>query len=100
MVLHGAELLVDKINHEEFEAAVSGLKNWKTSGSDSIAAELIKYGDEKCYQILYKLLNKIWVEDQLPTVRKELIMIMLHEKRNELEYDNYRGRYITAELGI
>lgn len=90
-VFQGAEPLVQKISHEEFETAIAGLKNWKAPGSDGIAAELIKYGGKILHHSLFKLCNKIWDEEQLPIMWKEAIIVPLHKKGDQLECDNYRG---------
>lgn len=62
-VFQGAELLVQKINHEEFGNAIAGLTNWKSPGSDGIVAELINYGGKILNQSLFKSCNKKWEKE-------------------------------------
>lgn len=60
------EQLVDEISKEEVRAAISSLKNWNASGSDSLPSELIKYGGEDMYNFIYRVCHRVWHEEKMP----------------------------------
>lgn len=87
----GAELFIKNITQEEVNVAVGGLKNWKAPRSDNIQSKLLKYRGNKLQTLLFRLCDKIWIEEQLPTSWHEAIIIPFHKKGDKMECDNYRG---------
>lgn len=61
----GAEPFIKNITQEEINVAVGGLKNWKAPGSDNIQSELLKYGGKKLQTLLFRLFDKIWIEERM-----------------------------------
>jgi hypothetical protein len=50
----------------EFEIAASKLKRYKSRGSDQILAELIQAGGKTLQSEIHKLINSIWIKEELP----------------------------------
>lgn len=50
---------IENLNLDEIEAAILKLKNWKSPDSDTMAAELIKYGENEVHKAIYKVSLKI-----------------------------------------
>jgi hypothetical protein len=67
------------------------LKRYKSPGSDQIAAELIQAGSEILRPEIHKLINSIWNAEELPDQWKESIIVPVHKKGDETDYNNYRG---------
>ncbi|KAL4090324.1 hypothetical protein QTP88_025183 [Uroleucon formosanum] len=91
ITLQGVEPLTENISQEEVNVAVAGLKNWKAPGSDNIPAELLKYGGNNLQKVLFRVCDKIWKEEQMPTSWHEAVIMPLHKKEDKMECDNYRG---------
>lgn len=85
------EPLTENISQEEVNVAVAGLKNWKAPRSDNIPAELLKYGGNNLQNVLFRVCDTIWKEEQMPTSWHEAVIIPLHKKGDKMECDNYRG---------
>jgi hypothetical protein len=49
----------------EVEIAIAKLKIYKSPGSDQIPAELIQAGGEILWSEFHKLINSIWIKEQL-----------------------------------
>lgn len=58
---------VDNIKTHEIKKTLKSLKNGKAAGNDCILHEALKYGGEEISDYLYKLLNKIWEAERIPT---------------------------------
>jgi hypothetical protein len=67
------------------------LKKYKSPGSDQIRAELIQAGGEISLSAIYKLINSVWIEEELPDQWKESIIIPVYKKGDKTDCNNYRG---------
>jgi hypothetical protein len=45
---------------------IKELKNNKASGEDKITGEIIKYGGEKLWDLIYELITNIWEQEEIP----------------------------------
>jgi exonuclease III len=79
-----------KIEREEIKQAIKMLKNGKAAGIDQIGAELIKSHLELSVEVLYILLNKIWIEEKVPNEWLRGIIIKLPKKGNLNKCENWR----------
>ena len=50
----------------EIKTTISRLKNHNSPGSDGIAAEILKAGDDVLHQHVYEIILKIWRNEILP----------------------------------
>jgi hypothetical protein len=57
--VHTAVLLVPGPSHLEVKIAIGNFKEYKSSGSDQIRAELIQAGGETLLSVIHKLINSI-----------------------------------------
>jgi translation initiation factor 2B subunit (eIF-2B alpha/beta/delta family) len=64
--MHTAEPLVPGPSRLEVEIAIAKLQEYKYSGSDQIAVELIQAGSETLVSVTHKQINSIWSEEELP----------------------------------
>jgi hypothetical protein len=64
------------------EIAIAKLKKYKSPGSDQIPAELIQAGGEALQSEIHKLINSIWIKEELPDQWKE---------GDKTDCSNYRG---------
>ncbi|XP_063915634.1 caldesmon-like [Zophobas morio] len=75
----------------EVKEIMKKLKNNKSPGEDQITAELLKYGGEKLEEKIQKLLEQIWLQEQMPQDWNEAILIPVHKKGDKMKCSNYRG---------
>jgi hypothetical protein len=66
MEIHAAEALVLRPSPFEFQTAIANSKNYKSSGSDQIWAELIQAGGQEFRSEIHKLIYSIWNKEELP----------------------------------
>ena len=67
------------------------MKNNKASGTDSINAELIKYGGDTAYKVISELINKIWTTEIMPDEWNIGIICPTYKKGDKFNCNNYRG---------
>lgn len=80
------------ITMDELEEAIHKLKNGKAPGGDKITAEMIKHIGQKGKELMLKIYNKIWMEEEIPNEwRKTLIVPIYKNKGNKRDCNNYRG---------
>lgn len=61
------------------------LKDKNRPGENGIAVELIKDGGAQLSEETYFLIKKIWQQEQIPEVWKEVIIILLHKKKVRMQ---------------
>jgi hypothetical protein len=91
MVIHTAEPLVPEPSLVEMEITIGKLKSYQSLGTYQILAELIKAGGEMLCSEIHKLVCSIWNKEELPQQWKESIIVPIHKKGDETDYNNYRG---------
>ena len=88
---HTAGPLVPEPSAFKVELALKKLKGHKSLGTDQIPIEMIKAGGRTvCYEV-YKLINSIWNEVELPEEWKQSIIAPIHKKGNKTDCSNCRG---------
>jgi len=76
--IHTAYPLVPHPSALEVELAIEKLKNYKSPGTDQIAAELIKaVGRTNCCET-HKLIISLWNMEDLPEAWKESIIVPIY----------------------
>jgi hypothetical protein len=60
------EPLVSEPSSFEVELATEKLKRYKSPGTDQIPAELIQAGGTTLRSEIHKLVNSVWIEEELP----------------------------------
>ena len=69
---------------------INNLKNGKAGGTNNILPALIKYVGRVLKRRIYKLILKIWEEEQLPSQCNEVIICSVYKKGDRLDCNNYR----------
>jgi hypothetical protein len=67
------------------------LQRYKSPGSDQIPAELIQAGGEKLRSEIHKLINSIWINEELPDQWKKSIIAPIYKNGDKTEWRKYRG---------
>jgi len=89
--MHTAEPLVYEPSAFEVEMAVEKLKGHKSPGIYQIPTKIIKAGDRTIHSEIYKLINYIWNNEELPEVWKESFTVPVHKKGDKTVCSNYTG---------
>ena len=80
-----------KPSRHEIRKAIQALKNGKAAGIDSVPAEALKVDIGTSTEILYRLFENIWEEEEIPRDWKEGLLIKLPKKGDLRVCTNYRG---------
>jgi hypothetical protein len=89
ILIHTAKPLVPEPRLVEVEIAIGKLKSYKSRGTDQIPAELIKTGGKILCSEIHKLICSIWNKEELPQQWKETIIVPIHKKGDNIDYNNY-----------
>jgi hypothetical protein len=81
--MHTAEPLVPELSSFEIEIALEKLKIYKSPVTDQIP--------EPLRSELHKLINSIWNKEKLPQQREEFVIILICNKGDKTDSNNYRG---------
>jgi hypothetical protein len=57
---------------------------------DQILAELIQAGSDTLLYVIYKLINSVWNEEELPDQWKESIIVQIHKTGVKTDCNSYR----------
>ena len=79
------------ITSEMVGKAVAKMKPGKAAGPSGIIAEMLKAGDEHCFQLLADLANCIISENEIPDDWKQIFFSLYKGKGDALDRGNYFG---------
>ncbi|XP_071123142.1 uncharacterized protein [Mytilus edulis] len=71
---------IDNIKKYRVKKAFKSLKNGKSAGIDEIPPEVFKSGGNDIIEYMYKLLNKIWQDETIPTEWLKGLLVKLRKK--------------------
>jgi hypothetical protein len=75
----------------DVKKAMRNLKNNKTTGTDGMHPELIKYKGNKLLNKIYELVRQIWEDERIPEEWKDRIIVAIYKKGDRDRCENYRG---------
>jgi hypothetical protein len=75
---------------QEVKEVIKKLRSKKAPGEDPITGELIKYGGEHLYRILYTLIKQIWETEKMPVDCSTAMFCPIYKKGDKTEYKSYR----------
>lgn len=81
---------IEQLSMEEVLTMLEMLKNGKTPWADDIIPECLKNREEQLIKQLYKLVNTIWDQEEIPTAMKHFHLMPGVHKRQHHEFYNYR----------
>jgi len=79
------------VTKEEVRKAVARLKSFKAAGPDGIVAEVLKAGGEPVVEWIWRILQKVWNQEQIIDEWRTSIIVPLFKKGDAELCDNYRG---------
>ena len=88
-----------KPTREEIRKATKQLKKGKAAGRDGIPAKALKVDPEMLAEMLYRLFEKIWEEEEIPSEWKEGLLIKIPKKRDLGLCSNYTGITLLSVPG-
>ncbi|XP_078619529.1 uncharacterized protein LOC144886675 [Branchiostoma floridae x Branchiostoma japonicum] len=81
----------EPIRIDETVQAIKAMKNNKAAGLDEISAEMLKHGGESTVEMLTRLMNRCWQDEQVPRDWQDGIIVKLPKKGNLSDCNNWRG---------
>jgi len=94
--IHTAEPLVPELSVFKVEMAERKLKSHKSRGINQIPAELIKAGGRTIRSEIYKLINSIQNNEELPEEWKQWIIVPIYKKDDITDCNNCRGISLSS----
>ena len=80
----------------EVDFAIENPKSRISPALDQIPGELIKAGSRTiCYEV-HKLINSIWIKEELPDDLKEPIIVPIYKKCDKQDCSNFRGVCLSS----
>ena len=76
---------------EEVEEAIRNMKAWKSPGCDNVTADKMQAAGKAGVDALFKLCEKVWRMERIPTDWSRAIIVPIFEKKDTTVFDNYRG---------
>jgi hypothetical protein len=73
----------------EVKIAIAKLRKYKSSGSDQIPEELSKARGETLVFVIHRLINSLWIKEELPDQWKESIIVPVNKEGDETDCNNY-----------
>ena len=96
---HESHVLNGKIEQDEILNAIKSLKIGKSTASDLISNEMLKYGADAILKTLVKLFNFLFDLGTFPKLWNENLLVSLHKKGSKIDPNNYRGISVSSNLG-
>ena len=93
------DISVNRPSKEEVQTAIKKLRNGKSPGIDSNAAELLKADVDLSGAKIHELLEVIWREEKVPDNWKKGLNIKLPKKGNLKECKNFTGITLLSVVG-
>ncbi|XP_046687955.1 uncharacterized protein LOC124373648 [Homalodisca vitripennis] len=56
------------------------MRNNKSPGSDTITAEMLKYGGEELLKVIHELISNVWEQERMPEEWKKGLIILIYKK--------------------
>ncbi|MGA9042428.1 MAG: reverse transcriptase family protein, partial [Terriglobales bacterium] len=84
---------------QEFNAALSSLKNGKAPGADLITAEMLRAGGSNLAGRLHAFFISVWISGLIPSEWRDAIFIPIPKKGDLSVCDNYRGIALLSIVG-
>ena len=87
---------------QELTDAIRSLANGKAIGPDGVSVEPFKItlnGDPALRRRLLDIVVRIWRGGEVPQQWKEVIIMVLHQKKDRTECGNYRGISLVVHVG-
>jgi hypothetical protein len=91
VIYHGPEQECASPTKQDVFESIKNLKNNKAPGQGGICAELIKNGDMKLWEEIYKLVQTIWISEKMPEDWNISVICPICKKGDKLQCTNYRG---------
>ncbi|XP_046663031.1 uncharacterized protein LOC124355923 [Homalodisca vitripennis] len=64
----------------EIDEIIRKMRNNKSPGSDTITAEMLKYGGEELLRVSHELISKVWEQERMPEEWKKGLIIPIYKK--------------------
>ncbi|GFR83528.1 retrovirus-related Pol polyprotein from type-1 retrotransposable element R2 [Elysia marginata] len=93
------QINIEQPSKAEIKKAITALRNGKAAGPDEIPPEAIKADMETSVNLLYDLLGKIWIKEEMQAEWREGIVIKLPKKGDLSNCNNYRGIMLLSVPG-
>ena len=87
-----------QITNTEIKRASLKLKNNKSSGTDGIPNEMIKFGCDYLLEAYKIVFNKILSNSEFPDLWRDNTLTPIHKKGDKLDPKNYRGIAVSNSL--
>ena len=97
-----AHTLGDEPLIEEVTAALRSMGNSKAVGPDELPVELLKLGlhhDPTILREIHQIIIRVWCEGKVPQRWRDVVIKVLHKKKDWTECGNYRGISLVAHAG-
>jgi hypothetical protein len=72
------------------------LKRYKSPGSEQIPAELVLGGGKILLSAIHKLINSVWIKEELRDEWKEPVFVPIHKKDKKTDCNYYRGMTLLS----
>ena len=74
---------------EEIQRSISAMKNRKTSGADTMLAEVLKADGDEMTKFFHLLFNKVWQEEDPPLEWSEKTVTPVYKNVSKIDPPNY-----------
>ena len=91
--------LNEKIRFEEVRKVIRRLNNGKAAGIDEIVNEIIKYGGDPVYLVIWQLIKKCFETEKIPQDWMKGIIFPIYKAGDGRNPDNYRGISLLCIIG-